>query len=246
MDIGPVFDGFSSWKGKTVAFIGDSITDGIGTTKTYHEILAEEIGFTALNYGVNGAQIKDMAGFAEKLYREHPETDAIFVFGGTNDYNSDIVISDPFTESVEEVDHDGVIAPRKKRTLNKNDMTFFGRVNILLETLKRRFPDKQIILMTPVHRGYAEFGPDNIQPDERYANACGKYIDDYVQALRRAADIWSVPLIDLYRVSGLIPVLDEHTPFFNNARTDRLHPNAAGHMRLARVIAGHMRIYPCF
>lgn len=236
---------FDTWKGKTVAFIGDSITDGIGTTRTYHDMLANVVGFSALNYGKNGAQVSDMIGFAEGLYHEHPETDAIFVFGGTNDYNDGVILGSPFSEVVENVNHDGMVAPTKKRVVNMNCMTFHGRMNTLLHKLRTYFPKAQIILLAPIHRGYATFGSDNVQPCEYYANARGSYIDDYVDAVKRCGAIWSAPVIDLYAESALMPVLDEHTPYFNNAETDRLHPNCLGHARIAQLIAGYMHIYAC-
>ena len=90
--------------------------------------------------------------------------------------------------------------------------------------------------MTPIHRGYATFGENNVQPDELWANAQGLFIEDYVDAVRRAAGIWSLPLIDLYRDCGLLPALGEYAEFFHDSATDMLHPNARGHARIARTI----------
>lgn len=36
--------------------------------------------------------------------------------------------------------------------------TYKGRINIGLSHLKKLFPDKQIVLLTPLHRSLAEFG----------------------------------------------------------------------------------------
>lgn len=234
-----------TWKSKTVAFIGDSITDGVGTTKTYHDMLAEEIGFTALNYGVNGAQVSDMIGFADKLHAEHPGVDAIFVFGGTNDYNSSVLPGEPYGITVENVNHDGVTAARKKRVLNMDTLTFWGRINTLMLKLRTGFPDAQVILMTPIHRGYAEFGADNVQPCDDYANACGLFIDDYVNAVKRAGEIWSAPVIDLFGESGLVPALETQSALIHDPVTDRLHPNAAGHEKMAKLIRGWLNVYAC-
>ena len=95
---------------------------------------------------------------------------------------------------------------RTKRTPVMSDSTFRGRINIGLNYLKSHFPEKQIVLLTPIHRAYAKFSDDNVQPDERYQNKCGAYIDDYVQAVKEAANVWSVPVIDLNAVSGLNPM----------------------------------------
>ena len=53
--------------------------------------------------------------------------------------------------------------------------------------------------------------------------------DDYVQAVKEAANIWSVPVIDLNAVSGLNPMIEEHLPLFRDPSFDRLHPNSKGH-----------------
>lgn len=224
------------WQGRKVAFIGDSITEGVGTDKAYHAYLAEWLGITALNYGVNGAQTSDMRAFAARLKEEHPDVDAIFVFGGTNDFNDGIPMGSFFTERYEKVDHNGAVALRRHRAYDMDENTFCGRLNRLFGALKRDFPEAQIIAMTPIHRGYATFGADNVQPDELWANAQGLFIGDYVEAVRRAADIWSLPLIDLFRDSGLMPALGAYSRFFHDARTDCLHPNARGCERIAKTI----------
>ncbi len=224
------------WQGKKVAFIGDSITEGVGSDKTYHAYLAEWLGITALNYGVNGAQTCDMHRFALRLKDEHPDADAVFVFGGTNDFNDGIPMGTFFDECCEQVNHNGTEVMRRHRTLNLDGNTFCGRLNLLFGEIKRGFPAAQVFVMTPIHRGYATFGDDNVQPDEFWANAQGLFIGDYVEAVRRAADLWSMPLIDLYRDSGLLPAFGEYAAYFHDAQTDNLHPNARGHERIARTI----------
>ena len=107
--------------------------------------------------------------------------------------------------------------------------TFRGRINIAMSYLKANFPDKQVILLTPIHRGYARFGDNNIQPDESYPNSLGLYADAYVDAVKEAANVWAVPVIDLNSICGLYPNADSHTRYFHDAQSDRLHPNSEGH-----------------
>ena len=66
--------GLESWRGKRAAFIGDSITEGVGSEKAYHEYLGEWLGIEALNYGVNGAQTHEMRIFARRLKAEKKTT----------------------------------------------------------------------------------------------------------------------------------------------------------------------------
>lgn len=45
---------------------------------------------------------------------------------------------------------------RIKRTLVMDNRTYKGRINIGISRLKSLFPDKQIILLTPLHRSFAD------------------------------------------------------------------------------------------
>ena len=106
---------------------------------------------------------------------------------------------------------------------------------------KKRFP-KEIILLTPLHRAYATFGPQNVQYDELHSNDAGIFFEEYVQAVKEGAERWSVRLIDSHRDSGLFPLCDDNAKkYFVNSDTDRLHLNKEGHFRLAKTIAGHFR-----
>ena len=126
-----------------------------------------------------------------------------------------------------------------------NPDTYRGRINIALSKLKQMYPTKQIVLLTPLHRAYFHYSNTNIQPDEMFANGAGLYVDSYVQSIREASAIWSVPVIDLNAQSGLFPLADGCAQFFHNADTDRLHPNEAGHARIARLLMYQLATLPC-
>ncbi len=81
--------------------------------------------------------------------------------------------------------------------------------------IKKTFPMQQVFLMTPIHRAFATFGEQNVQPDESFLNRIGIYIDEYVQVLKEAGTHWAVPVIDLNAVSGLYPLETSHTQFFH-------------------------------
>ena len=87
------------------------------------------------------------------------------------------------------------------------------------------------------------FGADNVQPDETYANTLGLWIGDYVDVVKEAAAKYGARLIDLNADSGLYPLFDSHVMYFHNGSTDRLHPNNAGHERMARAIERGFRAF---
>ena len=238
----------SQWKGKRVAFLGDSITDKkrVGTTKCYWEYLSELLGLQPLVYGINGNQWNGVLKQAEKLLEEQGDSiDAILIFAGTNDYNAGIPIGEWYVESEVETEVAGPQMERRKhREPVMSDDTFKGRINKVMDYLKTNFPTKQVILMTPVHRAQARFSDKNIQPDEMFPNKIGVYVEEYVKTIKEAGNVWAVPVIDLNSISGLYPLNDSHIGYFHKADTDRLHPNAEGHRRMAKAIQYQLMSFP--
>lgn len=238
----------SQWKNKRIAILGDSMTDKcrVGTTCVWWEYLCRLLDFKAMVYGQNG---DDWMGIYQQIMKVHAELgsniDAIFIFAGTNDYNENTPIGRFYDETRQAVNHDGRSVICMHRSLILADSTFCGRINKVLSYIKEKFPTKQVILITPIHRAFAKFSEDNVQPDENYSNECGLYIDAYVRAIKQAGSNWSVPVIDLFSLSGLYPLYDSNMVYFHNAVTDRLHPNAKGDYRLAKTLQYQLLALPC-
>lgn len=225
------------WYEKRIAIIGDSISDPahIGTTKCYYEYMQDLLHMTYQSYAQNGAQSNLIISQAQqiKAYEDNNNVkfDAIFVFMGTNDYMSNIQLGEWFTYTDDSY-YDHGYSPQL-RTFTDSGTTFKSRLNIGLGYLTTNFPDCQIILLTPIHR--SKF--DTSQPDENYSNRLKLYINDYVNVVKEASSIWSTELIDLFSVSRLFPHDDSYVKFFaGDTRPDRLHPNALGHLRIAKTI----------
>ena len=257
----------SQWRGARVAYLGDSITDKRqvekGQNDTYWVYLESILGITPYVYGISGRQWSDIPRQTDKLIAEHGnEVDAIMIFIGTNDYNASVPLGEWFSEDVVEVEvtgpkgsKGGVMAERKRRTILMDDKTVRGRINIAMSKLKEAYPTKQIILLTPIHRGTALLSDRNIQPDELHANGVGEYIDAYVEAVKEAGNVWAVPVIDLNSICGLYPLEESNGLYWRRPslerskktggkRIDRLHPNSAGHLRMAQALAYKLLGYP--
>ena len=76
------------WKGKRVAYFGDSITDprNSGSKKKYWGFLQDWLQIEPYVYGVSGRQWNDIPRQTDKLKEEHGDDfDAILIFSGTND-----------------------------------------------------------------------------------------------------------------------------------------------------------------
>lgn len=248
----------SQWNGRTVAFIGDSITDPHQIKDSLNDIywhqLESILGIKSYVYGISGRQMDDVVPQAERMETElGQDVDAIMIFLGTNDYNSSVPLGEWYTTSRQRVRISGPIEVwRAHRDFCYDKETFRGRINIGLKYLKSRYPTKQIILLTPVHRERFRMNPKNDQPDEEFANAIGLWLDEYVAAVKEAGNVWSVPVIDLHGTSGLMPLVDEQKPYYRTVIRgkdteeywDYLHPGTEGHRRMAYTIAYQLLGYP--
>ena len=205
----------SQWNGKKVAYLGDSITDKchVGTSKNYWQFLEDILGIQPKVYGINGHSFGGVLGQAEKLKASGEEIDAIFIFAGTNDYNGSVALGEWYKYSQQQAQINQTETKPRQRREFAMDGTFKGRINKVMAFLKENFPNKQIILLTPIHRGFANFGGSNVQPDESVPNRLGLYVDSYVDAVKEAGNVWAVPVIDLNAICGLMPNLPSHSQF---------------------------------
>ncbi len=235
------------WAGARVAYLGDSITDP-GVLKEdvhYWGFLQQWLDIEPLVYGKSGHQWHQIAGQADRLQDEQGDDfDAIMIFVGTNDYNAGVPIGEWFTEEKVNVNANGKIVERVRRIPDMDQNTYRGRINFVLDKLKRMYPSKQIVLLTPIHRAFAKFSDRNVQPDESHQNACGEYVDAYIASIKEASNLWSVPVIDTHALSGLFPMHDEQKDYFPGGN-DWLHPDEDGHRRFALCLYYQLLTLPC-
>ena len=240
-------DTMHPWYGARVGIIGDSISDPqvANGPEKYYWYMAREIGIIPCVVAQNGQQWNEVVPQANRLKSEYGDNiDAILILMGTNDFNAGVPIGEWFTEEYVQVEaangEPKSMQTRRHRILNLDQSTFKGRINMALDSLKNMYPHQQIILMTPLHRGYANFGKTNIQPDENYTNRCGEYVDAYVDAVKDAGSVWAVPVIDLNAISGIFPLHRSQKEYFPRDM-DRLHPTDEGHERIAHALIAWLR-----
>ena len=213
-------------KGKVVNFLGDSITEGVGASApefVYPNVIKEKYGLKAANnYGISGTRFAKQTkpsenpsfdlDFCSRVAEMDPDADAVVVFGGTNDFGH----GDAPFGNVNDTD------PR----------TFCGAYHDLCRKLITRYPEAQLVIMTPLHRDSEDKGPYN-----EWGVRLGASLRGYVDAIIEIAAFYAIPVLDLFRVSGIqsrVPELKErYIP-------DGLHPNDAGHVRIAEKLIGFL------
>ena len=215
-------------KGKTINFLGDSITEGAGTSgpeKIYPAVIARNEGLkVARNYGIGGTRIARQTGksaeekfdldFCMRVDEMDPHADAVVVFGGTNDWGHG----------------DAFLGCMNDRT----PWTFYGALHFLYARLYERYPESEIVVATPLHR----VGEENPGRRRERHPAVHPPLSTYVEIIREVARYYALPVLDLYATSGIQPNLaacrERYCP-------DGLHPNDAGHAILARKIAAFLK-----
>lgn len=224
-----VTDGESSWSDGSVVFVGDSITAGVGTTKTYHAYLKEAEAFQAVtSMGVAGSCISSKSDYGSgnspliNRYTTIPSADLIVVFMGTNDYGHETPLGTPS---------------------DTTDISFYGALDVIISGIQTQHPDSQLVFITPLHRyGFGtskilgtKFTYDNIP------NGRGHTLSDYVEAIKSVCAKYSVPIIDLFHQCPIDPSKSsDKTTYF----PDGLHPNAAGHEIIADLISQSLGYIP--
>lgn len=239
------------WGHARVAYFGDSLTDPAvgGSDNKYWSFLEHWLDIQSFVYAVNGRQWDDVPRQARLLKEQHGnDFDAIVILMGTNDYNAGIPIGEWFDETTLQVEA-ATGEPkqnylRRHREPSMNPDTYRGRINRALSLIKKLFPTKQVVLLTTPHRGSANFGNTNVQPDDNYQNKSGLYLDPYVESVREAGQIWSMPVVDLYSLCGILPTCTEQQPYMNGGH-DLLHPNRSGNRRIALALYWQFLSLPC-
>ena len=207
-------------KGTKINFLGDSITEGAGTSshdKMFTMLIEREYGAICQNYGIGGTRIaRQKTATVEKWDRDFisrvPEMDAdadiVVVFGGTNDFGHG----------------DAPLGTMSDRT----PYTFYGALHCLYTALTEKYPDVPVVILTPLHR----LNEDSPKGDNKPAPV--GTLKEYVHIIREVAEYYSLPVLDLFKESGLqpkIPVIQQkYVP-------DGLHPNDDGNAILAHKIA---------
>lgn len=197
-------------KGKKVNFLGDSITEGYGPDvpeNSYVNIFARKTGATVRNYGIGGTR---MATPRTKYGSSFCERIDIM------DPDADIVVVFGGTNDAFFAEH-----PLGDKESTDTD-TFFGALNYIFPALHKKYPTSLIICMTPIHRC-----------GEQNANDMGFYLRDCVSAIKTICEKYSVPLLDLWSLSGIQPNIPENRTAYTK---DGTHPNDLGCMRIASLL----------
>lgn len=202
-------------KGLKINFLGDSITEGHGCSDVatcFASKIAAEYGAVTRNYGIGGTRLA-----RQTAPSEWPRHDL--------DFPSRVEEMDPDADLIvvfggtNDFGHgDAAFGEFSDRTV----WSFCGALHVLYTSLLEKYPQATIAVITPLHR-----------ETECIPNMHGKVLQDYVDMIRKAAEYYSLPVLDLWATYGVQPAV----PVMKEAyMPDGLHPNDAGHVILTNKI----------
>ena len=171
--------------------------------------IAEVINNSAsgASYSIDGSTKDDSGNIVNRRFTTYlnetdlpADLDIIMVFGGTNDWSQSRPLGT--TEDAPSVE---------------NAVSVCSAIRAVLDYLTIHFPESQIVVVTPLQR----YKSDTFNP----ANTSGKYLRDFVNAIKIICADYGVQVVDLYA----------NSKFHMNSETfrttyvpDGTHPNAAG------------------
>lgn len=219
--------------GKTVEFLGDSITEGVGVADIencrYDNRLKKMLGLGQVhNYGIGGTRLAHQSVPSEKprydlcfcgrAYDLDKNADLIVVYGGVNDW---IHGDAPFGEMTD-----------------TTPATFCGGVDFLMRLLKSEYENIPVVFLTPAHANFD--GMTDAQPSTRKVKKPdAKPLVAYVDVIAEKGREYGIPVLDLYRHLGIDPnrLADKQS-----YTADGLHFNDEGHGVLAKCLADFLKV----
>lgn len=195
-------------KGHTMGVIGDSLSDRSRQVTQWFDWIASRAG--GMNLSLDCVSGRQLAAFPSNRLDE--QCDVICVFGGTNDFNS--------AYSLGTID-------------DTTSETFYGAVYKLATELMTNYPKAQIVFITPLSSAPEYNSADNPKWYE-FPSMGGHSIRDYVDAILEVCGYLHIPVVDLFRNSGLNYNYDDHvSPYFVS---DKLHLTSRGQEAISYVI----------
>ena len=191
------------WQGKKWVAFGDSISAGFQLddpdTQLYSHLIAKDLGLQLVSGSMHAMNSMPAYVNADK----NEDADLVTIFAGTNDFGRSVAM------------------PLGTMADDANTESFYGRLKYTCDLLSAKYPNALVILVTPLPRHDCADGTKGaVEPT--------KTLVDYADAIRQVAALYSFPVLDLTRESGMQM---RSKAFRDTYMADNIHPNAAGHAK---------------
>ena len=244
---------------KTLLALGDSLTTGYGLDQytyggdpylcdSYINRIAAAMGLEGgksyINRAVNGDTSSDLARLIPTLENEVKDAELIIITIGGNDLLGMLpsiaqrLSGKPVTNFVQAVQIFSGVSAEKYEAL-KNDPAFVAQMQTVLEDLtanlqtiadfiSEKSPDARVIFLkqyNPIH---------NLPRFEAFGDFSGEFLHSMNEILESVATSFGYETVDVPSV------IDERAMMLTNILSYDIHPNALGHLEIAKVVAEHL------
>ena len=206
------------FKGATVVFEGDSITDSNFSEsyngKSWADYLAIKLAFGKIvNPSLGGSTISNthvnengqiITRITNTNYPS--DTKLFFLFAGTNDWNNNVELG----------------------TVDSTDSsTILGALNNCISTIQSKLPEATIVVMTPMHRS-----------GMRTAKRTAGTLSEVAIAYEKVCERWGVDCINTLKTFGINAYNPSVASMYYIEKEGQLHPSPLGHKRIAVRMGG--------
>jgi uncharacterized protein YjdB len=228
-----------SYAGKKIAFIGDSITQGVGASSNaerYTTVLANLLGMTEVNLGQSGTVLctggHRTCNIGKLSVGNLTGCDVVTIMMGINDW--DQAKSDYY----------------KLGEFGSTDTTtIYGAVDYWCKKIieiknTSGFENTKFFFITPIITSWNNsVGGNNW--DQNKTNIHGFTLRELCQAIINVCDVYEIPVLDMNKYSGIYyNSADDNTvgTYFG----DGIHPNSAGHAQIAQALNDYLLQNPTY
>lgn len=228
-----------SYAGKKIAFIGDSITQGVGASSNaerYTTVLANLLGMTEVNLGQSGTVLctggHRGCNIGKLSVGNLTGCNVVTIMMGINDW--DQAKSDYY----------------KLGEFGSTDTsTIYGAVDCWCKKIieiknTSGFENTKFFFITPIITSWNNsVGGNNW--DQNKTNIHGFTLRELCQAIINVCDVYEIPVLDMNKYSGI---------YYNSAEDntvgtyfgDGIHPNSAGHAQIAQALKDYFLQNPTY
>lgn len=216
---------------KKILTIGDSLTNATGggdSTIRWQNILTSLLKMEGHSRsGAIGLTVADIGGggsiySAVQALTTEADVDIISFWGGTNDWSNDVPLGNFDTEIAK---------------ATSDATTFYGACIECVKKIITLYPAKRIFCVGTTPR-YINVDADEYSNDT--PNGINLYLLDYVDALKKVAEYFGLPFLDLYRTSGINKLNISQYMFMQTLNGNKyyLHFSVDGEYQIAYRMAG--------
>ena len=210
-----VFNLTSYLEGKKLAILGDSIT-AASYQGHWVRLVNQMLGTTATNVAIAGKTYAN-GQIAEQVTNLVGDEKLAIIFAGTNDFNT----GGGSTLGTAYIESGGA------RSATTGNSTAAG-VHSAINAIYTKCGYIPIVIMTPLPRP----GDGGSSLSSWQANSKGLYLEDYANMIKKVAEFYSIPVLDLFHDINLpAPLLGTGTYY-----ADGVHPLINVHGMIARLL----------